>query len=381
LPVFAALALLLAAHGGTVAAQGGSAAQTSGFAPDAQLVGGVGFALGRGLDNPFLARARVGGLYAREPWILNAGVTLELGMLGKLGFGGELELNSGQGLFAEVGLARIDGGAWMSHLSLGYTVFGLEWQQRFDGAKPSTALLFEVRIPMGIWWLTRSQKHAEQEATRKAQAALAARPRRFPAAATNQPAPAPPTAAPMPPPVTPPTPAAQAQLEAALAEAKQQTERGDHARAAMALGRAYALQPDPLLLLQLSAAEQAQGEWLLAASELRRFLALPGAPDVDRERPAVQARLSELERRLPQLRLVLAGANGDESVAVDGVATPAAALGYDVPLDPGTHALAITRAGKTLAERSFSAAESEVVRIELDLAKPDSHDALKAQHQ
>jgi hypothetical protein len=341
-----------------------SAQQVGGLGPDAQLMGGAGFALGGDkLKNPFLGRLRLGGLYAHEPWIVNAGLTVELGALAKFAVGGELELNGWQGLFADAGLVRAPGGAggWMSHLALGYTVFALEWQQRFDAAKPSVALLLEVRLPMGLWWSMQKRKRAEQAQLHALRTAPVTPP---PSAA----APVPLAAAPVLEPPTAADPGTQAELSAALAQAQAQSERGEHARAAMTLGRAYALSPDPLLLLQLSAAEEAQGEWQLAASELKRFLQTAREPAARAQRATVQARLATLERRLPRLRLELTGARGDETILIDGVPAPSAALGYDISLDPGAHALLVTRAGRPLVERAFEAAEAQLVRLELDLA-------------
>ncbi|HEY2732335.1 MAG TPA: hypothetical protein VGI70_00040, partial [Polyangiales bacterium] len=44
-----------------------------GFSVDGQLVGGGGLGFGGKLSNYFLGRARLGALYADQPWMLNAG--------------------------------------------------------------------------------------------------------------------------------------------------------------------------------------------------------------------------------------------------------------------------------------------------------------------
>ncbi|MEY4575630.1 MAG: hypothetical protein RL701_333, partial [Pseudomonadota bacterium] len=137
-----------------------------GLGPDAQLTGGGGFAFGKKLDNYFLARARVGLLYAHEPFSLQLGMTLEAGGLARLGVGGELELNAPHALFGSAGLARVDGGQWLSHAGVGWLVLGIEWQHRFGGDAPSDALMFHVRVPLGTWWLEQRKKRAAERAVR-----------------------------------------------------------------------------------------------------------------------------------------------------------------------------------------------------------------------
>lgn len=136
-----------------------------GLGPDAQLVGGIGFGFERKLDNFFLARARLGALYASAPWIVNLGLTAEVGALAGLGWGGELEVSRGGTFFGNVGVAHVDQARWLAHVSVGFTIFGLEWQHVFDGPKPHNALLLEVRLPLGLWWLHKRQEKAEARAT------------------------------------------------------------------------------------------------------------------------------------------------------------------------------------------------------------------------
>ncbi|HET8935136.1 MAG TPA: hypothetical protein VFN67_16925, partial [Polyangiales bacterium] len=135
-----------------------------GFGPDAQLVGGIGFGFERKLDNVFLARARLGALYATAPWIVNLGLTAEVGAIAGFGWGAELELSRGATFFGSAGVSRVDRSRWLAHAGLGFTIFGLEWQHVFDGPKPHNALLLEVRLPLGLWWLHKRQEKAEAHA-------------------------------------------------------------------------------------------------------------------------------------------------------------------------------------------------------------------------
>ncbi|HKP58146.1 MAG TPA: hypothetical protein VJV78_15545, partial [Polyangiales bacterium] len=130
-----------------------------GLAPDAQLTGGIGAALNGKLDNLFLGRLRLGVLYAFDPFWVGAGAIAEVGALPGLSLGGELEFNQIQGWFGNVGLAYAEHQRITGHLTLGYMVFGVEWQHDFTRSKPNDALLASVRLPLGFWWFaSRSEK-------------------------------------------------------------------------------------------------------------------------------------------------------------------------------------------------------------------------------
>jgi hypothetical protein len=135
----------------------------TGFWPDVALSGGGGIGLGHSLDDNFMGRLRLGALYAYEPFIFNAGVSGQLGALAERGIGGELEVNHFGGGWLQLGLSRVSDGDWMSSVTLGLTVFGVEWQHRYR-ASDDDALLFTLRLPIGIWWFLLAE-HASDQAT------------------------------------------------------------------------------------------------------------------------------------------------------------------------------------------------------------------------
>lgn len=161
------------------------APRVQGLGWDAQLAGGVGAAFDGGMDNPFLARARLGILYAFEPWMLNLGPTFEVGALAELGFGGELEVNHFEGLFVDLGVATAHGETVLTHVTAGYTIFGIEWQHHY-AAQDNDALLLHVRLPFGMWWLF-EQKEEEKAEQRRAQGSPPAGVWRKPPDAVNPP--------------------------------------------------------------------------------------------------------------------------------------------------------------------------------------------------
>lgn len=146
----------------SAAAQHTAEAPITGLWPDAALSVGAGIGIGNGLSDNVFARARLGGLFAYEPWIVNLGITGEVGGLAELGAGAELEINHFGGLWLQLNASRVDGAQYMGHLALGFSLFGVEWQHRFGGSDDN-ALLFLLRLPLGIWWFL-WQHHANQPA-------------------------------------------------------------------------------------------------------------------------------------------------------------------------------------------------------------------------
>jgi hypothetical protein len=146
--------------------QAQSLQRVQGLAPDAQVVGGVGLGFKEPLDNPFVARARLGLLYAYEPWVFAAGPIVQIGALATPGLGGELEVGHFDGWYVDAGMMRAKGDGWVTHAAVGFMVVGLEWQHRFD-VRDEDALLLQVRVPLGLWWFV-DRKREEQGKRRAA---------------------------------------------------------------------------------------------------------------------------------------------------------------------------------------------------------------------
>lgn len=398
-----------------------------GFGPDAQLIGGLGFGLDGKLNNYFLARGRLGLLYATAPWIVNLGLTVDVGALAGLGWGGELELSRGGSLFGTVGVSRVDHDRWLMHAGLGFMIFGLEYQHTFDGPKPNNALLVEVRLPLGLWWLQKRQEKADakgatavrtpqvkprvgqpvlRQPTRADDDDLAARSGEAPrsAAASSDagagqgasgagaaPAAAPSGAAPSeggrsssaaqsggraagaqggsggrPRSVDAAT--VEAEYATRLAEASAARDRGDRLVEAFALSRAYALRPEPVVALQLAAAELALGRPRSARATWQRVGDVEQLPEAERERANQLQR--ELAAALSHVRLELQGAPPEQlTVLIDGVIEPLATQGYDLPLDPGTHKLQLRRDEQVILERDFQTQAGALLRLPVDVPR------------
>ena len=387
-----------------------------GIGVDAQLTGGGGFAFGASLENYFLGRVRLGALYASQPWVVNLGLTAEIGALARVGVGGELELNHSSGPYASLGLARVTGDEWMTHASAGFMILGLEWQHRVTSQRPSDALVFHVRLPLGLWW---QQKRQQSEAKKTADAQRLTQVKPFlpdvrrplapPTAAGAMPAGAASAQAPLsaqpsaaagqgaasaaasaqsasPPraagdaagpraaspsaagPTSLPlfSPEAEAERVQQLEAARTAHAAGDHAAEERALARVEALRPEGESALALAATQIEQGKLLAARSTLQRILATYELSDPERTR--AEADHKAVAARLAHLRVVASGVQGNERVLLDDAPEPSALAGYDVPLNPGTHTVRIERDQRVLAERSFEASEGQLVRLTLELA-------------
>jgi hypothetical protein len=122
-----------------------------GFWPDAAIALGGGIGVGHSLDSNVFGRLRLGALYAYEPLIVNLGVSGEIGALAERGAGIDLELNHFGGPWLQLGMARVLHDDFMTHVTLGFSLFGVEWQHRLDYRRDN-AILFLLRAPIGIWW-------------------------------------------------------------------------------------------------------------------------------------------------------------------------------------------------------------------------------------
>jgi hypothetical protein len=163
--------------------------------------------------------------------------------------------------------------------------------------------------------------------------------------------------------------------EALYRQGKQAMERGDYAAACAQLSESQRLQAAPGTLLNLATCEERSGKPAAALGHYRQARGL--LRDGDYRIPFAEQRAAELARRVPRLRLALAGAQ-DAVVVLDGADVPPAALGIAVPVEPGTHACIVRASGRAEQRVDLVLAEGEERTIELapgaPLARGDRHD-------
>jgi hypothetical protein len=89
-------------------------------------------------------------------------------------------------------------------------------------------------------------------------------------------------------------------------------------------------------------------------------------PAADRRRGIAEARASALEKRLPKLRIRLAGdAPPGTRVERDGVALGAASLSLDLPVNPGSHQIVVQAPGREPARYEITLSEAQHVTVDV----------------
>jgi hypothetical protein len=122
----------------------------SGISWDLALEGGYGVRLSGTLDDQFLGRARVGGLFLSDPWVLQLGVLGELGGLSSAGVGVQGQaVHLRSGFWSQLGGAVGHGSDFVSYVSVGWTLLGVEWQHRYTSTADN-ALFFKISLPIGL---------------------------------------------------------------------------------------------------------------------------------------------------------------------------------------------------------------------------------------
>lgn len=143
---------------------------------------------------------------------------------------------------------------------------------------------------------------------------------------------------------------------------------GDWEGAREAFARAYALYPQPIILVNLAGAEVQTGRLVQATEHYRQFLKNASGLDPAEVDIAKKA-MAKVEVRLAHLRVHVANAASSDAIELDGRPLPAAALDVDYPVDPGEHVVRVVRGGAEEARAEVALAEGESKSIRL-VAKP-----------
>lgn len=121
-----------------------------------------------------------------------------------------------------------------------------------------------------------------------------------------------------------------------------------------AFERSFRLYPRTLTLLNLAGAQVESGQLVAGAESYRRFLQQATTGPAAAQRDAAQHALVDAEARIPRLRLAAPGLTEGDQLLLDGQVVSHAALGAQLPVDPGPHVVAVTRNGSDIAHASFS---------------------------
>lgn len=132
--------------------------------------------------------------------------------------------------------------------------------------------------------------------------------------------------------------------------------------------RAHELRPAPGIAYNLASALARVGR-LVEASELLHWV-IRHAETPEEMRRAAQATVDRLAPRLASVQLAISGPSEGVELRLDGAPLAFAAVGVDVPLDPGPHRFEALRGGARVALREVELVEGAREWIELTVSPP-----------
>ncbi|MEO6419017.1 MAG: hypothetical protein ABIP39_06405 [Polyangiaceae bacterium] len=124
-----------------------------------------------------------------------------------------------------------------------------------------------------------------------------------------------------------------------------------------AFTRANTLYPEPTILLNLAGAQMHTGHLVTACESYRRFLRSPNIPD-DQRMAAAHA-LDEATSKVAHLKISIRDGEPGDRVELDHVTVSSAALGEELPVDPGEHTVVLVRPAAAPIRSTFTLHTSE----------------------
>jgi hypothetical protein len=135
--------------------------------------------------------------------------------------------------------------------------------------------------------------------------------------------------------------------EALFGEGRALFKSGDFAGACAKFAESNRLDPAVGTEFNLADCEEHLGHLATAWAHWRHVVDVLAARPEDVRLPIARDHVATLATRLPRLKIVLApGAPADTEVTLDGLALAPAALGADLPADPGNHTLLVGAPGR-----------------------------------
>lgn len=129
--------------------------------------------------------------------------------------------------------------------------------------------------------------------------------------------------------------------------------------------RAYEIQPIPLTLYNLAAAQEKTGQFVEADRAYRIFLRESVEGENDRFREAAAKRRVALRSKIAYVVVRADGIVADDVLMIDDREIAQAVLGESIPSNPGQLVVRVLRGGQAIAQESLrlSAGQSQVVTI------------------
>ncbi len=165
---------------------------------------------------------------------------------------------------------------------------------------------------------------------------------------------------------------AQGAAEALFKEAVTLAKKGDFATAVDKFQASYQMDPAPGTLLGLAMAEEKLGRVAAALAHYRDLLAIAAKAQDGRRKTAAEAGIRRVEPKVA--RVVLSSEQplpADAQITLDGAALPVAAIGSELPVDPGERMIRVTtRDGEFSEKVTLAAGATEKIVITLKSIAP-----------
>jgi len=145
--------------------------------------------------------------------------------------------------------------------------------------------------------------------------------------------------------------------------------------------RSYAIAAVPVTLLNLAGAQVQLGLLVAGRESYRNFLSSAEAGGrAARYRAQAEQAIASLEPRIARLTLRVEGLREGDELRVAGVALNRAALGGDLPVDPGETRVEVLREGAVVTSETFELAEgqSRLVTLLVHVGAPTPTEAARA---
>jgi len=146
----------------------------------------------------------------------------------------------------------------------------------------------------------------------------------------------------------------------------QAAQRNDWELARKRFEASYALEPRPLTLYNLAAAEERTDKLLAARATFGKFLSTTRPGEHDKFRTLAGTAIQKLGKQIPMVQIRIAGFSAGMTVTLDG---KPAAVDTPIEVDPGSHEAVGTR-DAVVVRRSITVDRGERPEIVLDAPAP-----------
>jgi hypothetical protein len=158
-------------------------------------------------------------------------------------------------------------------------------------------------------------------------------------------------------------PSRDASARALFEEGLTLAEQGSWELAEDRFRRAYSLRASPVIAYNLASALVERGK-LIEASEL--LLKVEHDDKVDATlKASAQTLQADLSTRFGHITVEVRDKQASDQVAMDDGVLVDAQLGVEIPIDPGTHRIALLRAGEALDEQSIAITSGQAAHVTL----------------